>query len=111
MSKIFHAEGVHSDMLAWFLTPNEWHGLSDTFATALIHDVFTRCGLPGTEQIRVQRVHREYSTGNGPIDILVEGTRDGAKFILGIENKNLVAGIRNADVQVLQRSAVTRARP
>ena len=41
----------------------------------------------GPNQITVQRVHREYSTGNGPIDILVEGSRDGAKFILGIENK------------------------
>jgi PD-(D/E)XK nuclease superfamily len=87
MPGIFHAEGVHSDMLAWLLTPREWHGLGDKFATALIHHVFTKCGLPCAEVVTVVRVYREYSTGKGQIDILVEGTQDGAKFILGIENK------------------------
>ena len=81
------AEGVHSDMLAWLLTPGEWHGLGERVAAALVRDVFAGCRISCAQPVRIGRVYREFSTGNGPIDLLLQGTHGHEQFTIGIENK------------------------
>ena len=86
-------EGVHSDMLRWLLDPEGWHGLGAGFARRFLATCMTRAaegsaasiGLP--EAIEVQQVFREFSTGDGPVDILVKGLAGGAPLVLAIENK------------------------
>src|SRR5436190_22676677 len=39
VTRVLRVEGVHSDLLAWLLDPNGWHGLKDTFATAFVAEI------------------------------------------------------------------------
>lgn len=72
--RTLRAEGVHSDMLAWLLTPGDWHGLGDNVVAPLVRRVFAGCGINCGQPVKIDRVYREFSTGNGPIDILLQGS-------------------------------------
>jgi hypothetical protein len=85
--RILRVEGVHSDILRWLLDPKAPHGLGDRFTTAFVHAVLSACGRTIAQPFEVQEVHREFSTGGGPIDILLRLDRNAGRLFLGIENK------------------------
>jgi hypothetical protein len=85
--RLLRNEGVHSDLLAWLLDPAGWHGLGDAFARRFVGDALAATSNPFTPPLTVTRVHTEFSTGRGPIDVLIEGTTGDGPFLLGIENK------------------------
>jgi len=85
--RVLRVEGVHSDILAWLLDPQGWHGLGDGFARGFLSDVLAGCGVTASQSPKVHEVHREFSTGRGPIDILVRGRSDDVDLVVGIENK------------------------
>jgi hypothetical protein len=85
--RILRVEGVHSDILAWLLDPRGWHGLSEGFALGFVSNVLAGCGLNPALPLRVDEVHREFSTGNGPIDILIRVRCGDTGVVIGVENK------------------------
>ena len=86
--RVLRVEGVHSDMLAWLLDPRGWHGLGDGFARAFLSTVLAECDdVDLTGPLRLDEVHREFSTGNGPIDILMRGHYGDVGVVVGVENK------------------------
>jgi hypothetical protein len=85
--RVLRVEGVHSDMLAWLLDPRGWHGLSDGFARAFLSAVLADCGVDAAGPLRVDEVHREFSTGNGPIDILMRVHYGDVGVVVGVDNK------------------------
>ncbi len=85
--RILRVEGVHSDMLGWLLDPKGWHGLADRFAVPFGRAMLAACKRCGEGALVVEEVHREFSTGKGPIDILLHLRRGDERFVLGIENK------------------------
>jgi hypothetical protein len=85
--RVLSVEGVHSDVLAWLLRPDGWHGLGDEFAQRLIQVALKRCGLSLDGPVVVNGIDLEFSTGKGPIDILVRAKVGGANLVLGVENK------------------------
>lgn len=86
-SRVIRVEGVHSDLLAWLLDPQEWHGLGDSFAVPFIQAALGACPLSIADPITIGSVQKEYGTGKGPVDILVELTGGGTAIVLAIENK------------------------
>ena len=85
--RVLRVEGVHSDMLAWLLDPRGWHGLSDRFALGFLSAVLAGCGMDSGLPLRVDEVHREFSTGSGSIDILIRVRYGDTGLIVGVENK------------------------
>jgi hypothetical protein len=85
--RVIRDESVHSDVVAWLLDPNEWHGLGDAFAKSLAGQVLSTCGEASASSVEIAEVRREFSTGRGPVDIFVRGRIGGRDFALGIENK------------------------
>ena len=85
--RILRVEGVHSDILRWLLNPKGWHGLGDLFPRRLLDDVRKLCGLNPEPSASFGEVDIEFTTGHGPIDILVHWSRGNEQFVLGIENK------------------------
>ena len=85
--RVLRVEGVHSDMLSWLLDPRSWHGLSDRFAHTFLCSVLVGCGMDAARLLRVDEVHREFSTGNGPIDILLRLRYGDVGLVVGVENK------------------------
>ena len=85
--RILRVEGVHSDMLGWLLDPKGWHGLADRFAVPFGRAMLAACKRCGEGALVVEEVHREFSTGKGPINILLHLRRGDERFVLGIENK------------------------
>lgn len=81
------AEGLHSRMIAWLLDPQEWHGLGDKFASRFVGAMLRGCDSMKRPPATVVRVETEASTGEGPIDILLETRSDGLRGVIGIENK------------------------
>jgi PD-(D/E)XK nuclease superfamily len=72
-----HYENVCSNILGFYLDPNQQHGLKDLFVTAIFKITENFCST------NVQSVTREFGTTGGRLDLLVEGD----EFILAIENK------------------------
>jgi hypothetical protein len=87
VGRILKNEAVHSDMLRWLLDPTAWHGLGDGFARRFVKAVLAECGQHVDSPVEVDQVHREFSTGRGPIDLLVTLKPCGRIIALGIENK------------------------
>jgi hypothetical protein len=85
--RLFRVEGVHSDLLAWLLDPQGFHGLGDSFAIRFITGVLRESGAGAEGPITINSVETEASTGEGPIDILVHTECAGRPLIVGIENK------------------------
>jgi hypothetical protein len=85
--RVLRVEGVHSDILAWLLDPKGWHKLGDGFAQGFAATALAGCGLNPELPIRVTEVHREFSTGNGPIDILIRVRYGDSVVVIGVENK------------------------
>ena len=85
--RILRVEGVHSDVVAWLLDPGGWHGLGDTVVRPLIQEILGHCGKQNGLPVTILGIEREYSTGNGPIDILIRARIGDGRFALGIENK------------------------
>lgn len=97
--RIIRNEGVHSDLLAWLLTPSGSHGLGDSFASAFLQLVRARCASRGGQPesllsgLRDEHpdhieVMREFPTLRGPIDICVQARWGSAQHIVvGVENK------------------------
>ena len=75
--RILRVEGVHSDMLGWLLDPKGWHGLADRFAVPFGRAMLAACKRCDEGALVVEEVHREFSTGKGPIDILLHLRRGG----------------------------------
>lgn len=73
-------EVVHSNILAWLLSPEESHGLGDKFLRAFVYEVFNKKDLPNNLPVKV---FREKSEGRDRPDIIIEGH----KWWLVIENK------------------------
>ena len=71
----------------WLLDPKGWHGLADRFAVPFGRAMLAACKRCGEGALVVEEVHREFSTGKGPIDILLHLRRGDERFVLGIENK------------------------
>lgn len=72
-----HYENVCSNVLGFYLNPNQQHGLKDLFISAIFQITKNTCSTT------VQSVTREFGTEGGRLDLLVEGD----EFILAIENK------------------------
>lgn len=85
--RLLRNEAVHSDLLAWLLDPSGWHGLEDAFALRFVGEALSAAGHPFTPPLAITRVHTEFSTGQGPIDILIEASTGDGPLLLGIENK------------------------
>ena len=85
--RLLRVEGVHSDILAWLLDPGGWHGLGDGFVTRFIDAVIESTGEPAGGGVVVRAVYREFDTGNGPVDLLIEGTLGNRTIRVAIENK------------------------
>ena len=85
--RILRVEGVHSDLMWWLLDPKGWHGLADRFAVPFVREALAACGLGGELAPVVEEVHREFSTGRGPVDILLRLHQGDERLVLGIENK------------------------
>jgi hypothetical protein len=85
--RVLRVEGVHSDMLAWLLDPSGWHGVGDRFARAFAHAALEECGLEVRSPLNVVDVRREFSTGRGPVDILLRVRNGHGRVALGVENK------------------------
>jgi hypothetical protein len=73
-------------MIAWLLDPQEWHGLGDKFSSRFVQALLGKCH-DVDPSVQVVRVHTEYSTGEGPIDILLETQSGQTLGAIGIENK------------------------
>ncbi len=80
-------EALHSRMIAWLLDPQEWHGLGDKFASRFVESILSGCDPTERPPTTIARVGTEVSTGEGPIDILLETRAGGLKGVIGIENK------------------------
>ena len=85
--RVLRVEGVHSDMLLWLLDPKGWHGLTDGFAHKFLCSVLAGCGMDAAKPLRIDEVHREFSTGNGPIDVLLRVRYGDVGLVVGVENK------------------------
>jgi hypothetical protein len=78
-----HYENTHSAILAEFLNPNGSHGLRSKLLECFIETI-------GSDFIKKNfdcanaHVHREYDTGNGRLDILIEDNQNHAVIV---ENK------------------------
>lgn len=93
-------ENVASNLLRFFLDPNEGHGLADLFLGALIEPL-------GFEGVSVRAVEREVRTLHGKfIDVLIEG----GEHLIGVENKIFAAPYNPFDeyIKHLQRHAQGR---
>lgn len=96
LRRVIRDEGVHSDMIAWLLDPKGWHGLRDAFTHRFVTTVLEEaqrlgaceaCARMGSSPLTVEFVRREFSTGQGPIDIFVRLATSAGAVALGIENK------------------------
>jgi len=85
--RLLRVEGVHSDILAWLLDPKGWHKLGDGFSQGFVAAALAGCGLNPELPLRVTEVHREFSTGKGPIDILIRVRYGDSGIVIGVENK------------------------
>lgn len=85
--RLLRKEGVHSDLLAWLLDPHGWHGLGEAFAHRFLGDALAAAGYALAGDFTITRVRTEVSTGQGPIDVLVELTSGARQLLVGIENK------------------------
>ncbi len=74
-----HYENVVSNILAFYLNPNNEHGLSNLFLSALMS--FTNVDLMTQENIQINR--EVYTHKGGRIDLLIETDNQ----LIGIENK------------------------
>lgn len=74
-----HYENVASNILAFFINPNNEHGLSQLMLSSLLH----LAAGDETEQTNVQVSRETYTLGGGRLDILVETDNQ----LIGIENK------------------------
>ena len=81
-----HYENTHSSILAELLDPNASHQFEHKFLDAFIQTLIKLDILPPEYQFAYQgvKVHREYSTPYGRLDILITNSLDEA---LLIENK------------------------
>jgi hypothetical protein len=79
-------EALHSRMIAWLLDPQGWHGLGDKFGSRFVQALLGKC-RDADQSIQIIRVHTEYSTGKGQIDILLETQSGETAGVIGIENK------------------------
>lgn len=81
-----HYENTHSSILAELLDPNASHQFEHKFLDAFIQTLIKLDILPPEYQFAYQgvKVHREYSTSYGRLDILITNSLDEA---LLIENK------------------------
>lgn len=106
--RLLRKEGVHSDLLAWLLDPHGWHGLGDTFGRHFIGEALAAAGCPLSGPFAVTRVQTEFSTGEGPIDVLVNMTSGDTSLVVGIENK-IDAAVGPAQLLRDARGLVIRA--
>jgi hypothetical protein len=113
-ARVIDAEGLHSDILKWLLTPAGWHNLDGDFGVALLSRLSERsregnvpCPVSRDAAITIKKVATEVSTGAGPVDLLIEGTWGGDPFVLGIENK---IGSDEAPGQVARYARALRQR-
>jgi hypothetical protein len=89
MGGVLAIESVHSDMLCWLLRPPPlgWHGLGQAFASRFLRAILAECGVEPADSIEVLAVDREFSTGLGPIDLLITLKSGAPVSVVGIENK------------------------
>lgn len=73
---------VHSDVIAWLLDPKGWHDLGDGFGGRFVAGVLAACGHQSDAPMEIDRVQREFSTGHGPVDILIRGAPAGPRSSL-----------------------------
>jgi hypothetical protein len=85
--RLLRVEGVHSDLLAWLLDPDGWHGLGESFVAPFVSELLrdARADVPGA--LTGFAVSKEFSTGHGPIDVLVRARSDSVAVVVGLENK------------------------
>jgi PD-(D/E)XK nuclease superfamily protein len=105
--RVFRVEGVHSDLLAWLLDPQGFHGLGDSFAVRFMADVLLESGVSVDPRITITSIDVEASTGEGPIDILVRAESAGTSLVVGIENK-IDAPLGNKQLEKYARGLVAR---
>jgi hypothetical protein len=74
-------------MIGWLLDPQGWHGLGDAFSSRFIRKALDLSRWKVEGSIQVEAVSREFSTGNGPVDIFVRCRARDTNIALGIENK------------------------
>jgi hypothetical protein len=86
-SRVVRVEGVHSDLLAWLFDPRGWHGLKDGFVAPFIREMLDQTNLGFDGPISNVVVDKEYSTGEGPIDVLVRLRVGDRPVVVGVENK------------------------
>lgn len=79
-----HYENTHSAIIAEFLNPRGTHGLKSQLLECFIETLGDSFGIVGFDEKQV-RVHTEYATSEGRIDILIEDERNHKAII--IENK------------------------
>ncbi|MCZ2108802.1 MAG: PD-(D/E)XK nuclease family protein [Dehalococcoidia bacterium] len=76
-----------SDLLAWLLDPQGWHGLGDAFVAPFIAEILRDARSDSGQPLTHVVVDKEFSTGEGPIDVLVRGRLGETPVVVGIENK------------------------
>ena len=85
--RVLRVEGIHSDLLAWLLDPQGWHGLRESFVGPFIKEILHDAGIAVDRAFTNVVVDKEFSTGKGPLDVLVRGRLGETPIVVGIENK------------------------
>lgn len=85
--RVLRVEGIPSDLLAWLLDPQGWHGLGDAFVAPFIAEILRDARSDSGQPLTHVVVDKEFSTGEGPIDVLVRGRLGETPVVVGIENK------------------------
>lgn len=74
-----HYENVCSNILGFYFENNAEHGLQNLFLSAFLKMADVDTAIPNS----VVNVYREFGTGSGRIDLVIEGE----SFVIAIENK------------------------
>ncbi|MBK1854996.1 PD-(D/E)XK nuclease family protein [Verrucomicrobiaceae bacterium 5K15] len=107
-----HYENVCSNILAFYLDPEEEHGLSDLLLQSLFKVTHKSCSASSAlESLSFEtiNVEREYTTdGNKRIDLVITGEN----FVFGIENKiyHWLANDLNHYAKALRQCAIKEQR-